>query len=263
MLKGYTFKRQLYPTEAHMRLINMLTGGVDGILDIGDKMKVTYNLNKITISSGVAIIQGNMIEEESSTTIDITGMSKDNGTLSLVIEIDLNKENTEEELKQVSYKVLEGRYDYPSLTKDDIVKEKIGVYQYELARFDTSVAGITDMTDVRTYIDQESNPILKGGICCIEKEHKSTELKDTLFKIAYPEGFNKDNTIVIQIMSRYYGYKMNEQWQFGSYYNSNNCITSSLYDDGIQISNSRECDDIRIIIAKKTTIPIVKASEVS
>ena len=65
----------------------------------------------------------------------------------------MDKENTETELNQVSYKIIKGTSSYPSLTQNDIIANNKGKYQYELARFRTTVNGITDFTDKRTYLD--------------------------------------------------------------------------------------------------------------
>ena len=269
MLKGHTFKKQLYPTEAHMRLINLLTGGLDGILNIGDKMKITHSLNQITISSGVAVIQGNIVEEDSSATIDVTGMGQDYGTLSLVIEIDLNKENTEEELKQVGYKVIQGRYVYPNLTKDDIVKENSGIYQYELARFNTSVIGITEMIDVRTYIDlqtiiNEAQSPQSSSLCYLKKSFKSSAASEAQYKLSYPEGFNKDNSAVVQIATRdSQKSEQQESWSLGTNTEEFAKVNVILENEYIEVKGIKESTDIKILLAKKATIPEVEAREVS
>lgn len=77
----------------------------------------------------------------------------DNAYCKLVIEVDLDKENTESQLNQVSYKIVKSTSGYPNLTQTDIVANNSGIYQYELARFKTNTNGITDFEDKRTYLD--------------------------------------------------------------------------------------------------------------
>ena len=55
---------------------------------------------------------------------------------SLNIEIDLNKQNTEEDFTQAYYKIIKSSSGYPSLTQTDIINNN-GIYQFELARFRT------------------------------------------------------------------------------------------------------------------------------
>ena len=51
-------------------------------------------------------------------------------------------------------KVVEVKVD--SKDKNDIVKNNEGIYQYELARFRTTANGITDLQDMRTFLDFNS-----------------------------------------------------------------------------------------------------------
>ena len=74
----------------------------------------------------------------------------------LVIEIDLDKTNTESDFQQGTYKIVKSASGYPNLTQTNIVKNNAGVYQYELARFKTTSSGITDFQDMRTFLDFDS-----------------------------------------------------------------------------------------------------------
>lgn len=154
----------------------------------------------------------------------------DNAYCKLVIEVDLDKENTESQLNQVSYKIVKSASGYPNLTQTDIVANNSGIYQYELARFKTNTNGITDFEDKRTYLDfatiysqieTEYRAILqelenelakvKDGSAYIFKENIATltgtiempeegkELEGSI-DLDYPTGF--DNTCyVISILS--------------------------------------------------------------
>ena len=118
-----------------------------------DKMQVTYSGSNVTVQDGITCVKGRFIEEDSSKTLNA---GTDTAFCRLVIEIDLSKENTEENLNQVSYKIIKGASDYPALTQTDIVRNNAGVYQFELASFKTSLAGITNFEDKRTYLDFKS-----------------------------------------------------------------------------------------------------------
>ena len=116
-------------------------------------MQVTYSGTNITVQSGAVCIQGRFLEEDTSTSIS-TGT--DTSYCKLVIEIDLDKQNTEQQLLQATYKIVKSSSSYPNLTQNDIVKNNAGIYQYELARFKTSSSGISEFQDMRTFLDFES-----------------------------------------------------------------------------------------------------------
>ncbi len=140
-------------------------------------MEVSYSGNNVTVQDGLACIRGRFAEEDSSTTL-VAGT--DSAYCKLVIEIDLSKENTEDLLVQASYKIVKSTSGYPTLTQTNIVKNKTGIYPYELARFKTSTSGISDFQDMRTFID--FNSIYSA----IEKEYK-TILKDLQTELANAE----------------------------------------------------------------------------
>lgn len=153
MLKGHVFKEQIFESEIFAFFIDTFLSGQCGIGNFGNNMEVTYSGNNVTIQDGLACIRGGFVEEDSSKTISA---GTDAAFCRLVIEIDLSKENTEEALNQVAYKIVKGTSDYPNLTQTDIVKNNAGIYQFELARFKTTSAGITNFEDRRTYLDLDS-----------------------------------------------------------------------------------------------------------
>ena len=116
-------------------------------------MALSYSGSNVTIQSGAVCIQGRFLEEDTASTISA---GTDNAYCKLVVEIDLDKQNTEADFQQGVYKVIKGANSYPSLTQTNIVKNNAGVYQYELARFRTSSNGISDFQDMRTFLDFES-----------------------------------------------------------------------------------------------------------
>lgn len=154
MLKGHVFKEQIFGNQIFALFINTFLNGQNGVSNnYKNAMAVTYSGNSITIDSGAVCIQGRFLEEDTSTEIDA---GTDNNYCKLVIEIDLDKQNTDEQLVQASYKILKSSSGYPALTQSDIVKNNAGVYQYELARFRTSESGIRDFQDMRTFLDFNS-----------------------------------------------------------------------------------------------------------
>ena len=154
MLKGHVFKKQRFGNEIFALFIDTFLNKKCGIAEnYKEKMKVTASGHTLTVASGCVCVRGRFIEEDTSTSIS-TGT--DTAYCKLVVEIDLSKENTDDELLQVNYKVLKGTSAYPNLTQTDIVANNKGVYQYELAQFKTTTAGITDLVDKRTYLDFSS-----------------------------------------------------------------------------------------------------------
>lgn len=154
MLKGHVFKRQVFGNQIFALFIDTFLNGKCGISDrYGEKMQVTYNGSTLYVNSGCACIKGRFLEEDTNTEI-VAGT--ENAFCKLVIEIDLDKENTDENLLQATYKVVKSTSNYPSLTQTDIVRNNSGVYQFELAQFKTTASGITDFVDRRSYLDFNS-----------------------------------------------------------------------------------------------------------
>ena len=151
MLKGHVFSKQLFGNPIFALFINTFLNGKNGISNnYKNGMQVTYSGSTLTVNSGAVCIQGRFLEEDTSTPV-ATGTN--NAYCKLVIEIDLDKQNTESQLNQASYKVITSTSGYPNLTQTNIVKNNSGIYQYELARFKTSASGITDFQDMRTFLD--------------------------------------------------------------------------------------------------------------
>ncbi len=142
MLKGHVFSKQLFGHPIFALFINTFLNGENGVSDnYKNGMKVTYNQNILNIDSGAVCIQGRFLEEDVSTSITA---GTDTAYCKLVIEIDLDKQNTESEFVQGTYKIVKGTNAYPELTQTNIVKNNAGIYQYELARFKTGANGISE-----------------------------------------------------------------------------------------------------------------------
>lgn len=154
MLKGHVFDEQYFSNQIFALFINTFLNGRNGVSDnYKNGMNVTYNGSTVTIDSGSAIVQGRPVEEDTETSLEA---GTDIAYCKLVIEIDLDKENTETECNQLAYKIVKSASAYPSLTQTNIVKNNSGIYQYELARFKTGASGITDFQDMRTFLDFDS-----------------------------------------------------------------------------------------------------------
>ena len=147
MLKGHVFKNQIFGNQIFALFIDTFLGQTSGIVNYENNMDVTQNGNILIVNSGCVCIRGRFLEEDTSTEV-VAGT--DNAYCKLVIEIDLDKQNTQTEFAQATYKIVKSTTEYPSLTQTDIVASNSGVYQYELAQFRTSAGGITDFVDKRT-----------------------------------------------------------------------------------------------------------------
>lgn len=154
MLKGHVFKEQVFENQIFALFINTFLNGQNGIsTDYKNGMEITYSGNTLTIQSGAVCVQGRLLEEDTSTDI---AAGTDNAYCKLVLEIDLDKQNTETKFTQATYKIIKGTNSYPELTQTNIVKNNAGIYQYELARFRTTSNGITDFQDMRTFLEFNS-----------------------------------------------------------------------------------------------------------
>ena len=156
MLKGENYTNQLYESYASRLAINTMINGECGIIDnYGNKMEVTYNNNIVTISNGMAVVKGGLIRETTYTTLNAT--LTDGLYYSVVLEIDLSQTNTRQEFNQGSFKLLSNNGSYPTLQQDDIsLNTNSGIYQMELARFQTSASAITNFADTRKILSYNS-----------------------------------------------------------------------------------------------------------
>lgn len=154
MLKGHVFSKQLFGNPIFALFINTFLNGTNGVSNnYKNGMKPTASGSTVTIDSGAVCIQGRFLEEDTYTSVPV---GTESAYCKLVIEIDLDKENTDSEFSQGIYKIVKSNSSYPNLTQTNIVKNVSGIYQYELARFKTSASGITEFQDMRTYLDFDS-----------------------------------------------------------------------------------------------------------
>ena len=177
MLKGHVFSKQIFGNPIFALFINTFLNGKNGVSNnYKNGMSLSYSGSTVTVNSGAVCIQGRFLEEDTSTPV---AAGTDSSYCKLVIEINLDLENTESEFNQASYKVVKSSSGYPSLTQSNIVKNNAGIYQYELARFRTTTSGITNFQDMRTFLDFDSI------YDAIQNEYKTVlqELQDELANV--------------------------------------------------------------------------------
>lgn len=154
MLKGHIFENQIFGNPIFAVFVNTFLAGENGIISgFGNNMAVSTNGFDLTIQSGVCCVQGRFLQEDTSTTITAGSTPS---YARLVIEIDLDKVNTENDFQQGYYKIITNSSAYPNLTQTDIVNNVSGVYQFPIGRFQISSNGISNYADERTYLDFDS-----------------------------------------------------------------------------------------------------------
>lgn len=171
MIKGQTYSSQLFENWAYRLTFDTILNGNNGVLEqYGNKMQVTATNNNIVVGSGLAVIQGGIIENTSDLTL--VPQLQANEYYRVVVEIDMSQTNTESEFNQGSIKLISNSGGYPALTKQDTI-QGTGIYQYELARFQTTSSAIQNLTDTRTYLNYNSlyqelrnaiDDVIQGGI---------------------------------------------------------------------------------------------------
>ena len=153
MLKGDVFEYQEFENQIFALFIHLFMNKANGVArSYKNAMNVTYSGHTVTIDNGACLVQGRFLEEDSSTIID-TGI--ETAFCKLVVEIDLDKTNTEEDFNQGTYRIVKDSSAYPTLIQEDTAGTNQGKYQYELARFKISDGVVTEFQDKRTYIEDQ------------------------------------------------------------------------------------------------------------
>ena len=159
MLKGHVFEYQQFQHQIFAIFIHLFMNKANGVArSYKNAMNITYSGHTVTVDKGACIVQGRVLEEDASTTID-AGI--ETAFCKLVVEIDLDKVNTITDFNQGTYRVVKGESAYPNLTQEDTAGTNAGKYQYELARFKISNGSVTEFQDKRTYIEDQ---LKYGGI---------------------------------------------------------------------------------------------------
>ena len=176
MIVGHTFELQTFEVEAFSAFVNLFLNESSGIIR---GCEITANGKNIFINEGLMIIAGRIIEIKGQEKREINTK----GYHVLIVEINLNAQNTEEKLNQVNIRTIYGNDGYKTILKEDI-NNKGKTYQFELARFryDDVQNRIIDLKVANTRIEYKN--ILK----ILEEEVKKIKTgAETVLKSTFDE----------------------------------------------------------------------------
>ena len=176
MIVGHTFELQTFEVEAFSAFVNLFLNESSGIIR---GCEITANGKNIFINEGLMIIAGRIIEIKGQEKREINTK----GSHVLIVEINLNAQNTEEKLNQVNIRTIYGNDGYKTTLKEDI-NNKGKTYQFELARFryDDVQNRIIDLKVANTRIEYKN--ILK----ILEEEVKKIKTgAETVLKSTFDE----------------------------------------------------------------------------
>lgn len=176
MIVGHTFELQTFEVEAFSAFVNLFLNESSGIIR---GCEITANGKNIFINEGLMIIAGRIIEIKGQEKREINTK----GYHVLIVEINLNAQNTEEKLNQVNIRTIYGNDGYKTTLKEDI-NNKGKTYQFELARFryDDVQNRIIDLKVANTRIEYKN--ILK----ILEEEVKKIKTgAETVLKSTFEE----------------------------------------------------------------------------
>lgn len=146
MVKGETYDKQLFESDAFRHFINIFLNKQSGVTK---GCEITKDTQNITVAAGCFVIQGGLLKETTGTD---NAIPTEAGYYKLVYEIDLSKTNNKDEFKQGSYKFVKAIGDYPKLTQEDL-DEGGTIYQLPFCQFRITEEGIQDFADIRTKIN--------------------------------------------------------------------------------------------------------------
>lgn len=275
MIKGFRFTNQLANAEVDARIHQEFLNKNDGIFY---GMELSYTNSSITIAEGLCEIAGRPIAVIDSETVAV---STESLYCLLILEIDLSKESTKDTFNQASFKLLTSSTSYPTVTQQDINKYSgtDTVYQLEFARFRSGSTGISEFKDTRQFLNFDGiytqiKADCKSVIDQIKQELASVEdgslylLKANMAVITgtasfdtngnatvnYPEGFTKNNCVVISFMTE--GIGAAKALAAGSTFDSANMIVGSV-PKSITLSDSHINISIRNISIINDSNPAV------
>lgn len=149
MLRGHTYSEQVFANKVFRLFIDTFLNKNSGIIQ---GCSLSNTTNSVTVGQGYLCIRGGFIEVVGDETIEVNASD---AYCKLICELDLSKENTESDFEQVKFKIITGATAYPNLTQEDVFNSG-NIYQIELAQFKTSVTGISEFKDIRTFLEFES-----------------------------------------------------------------------------------------------------------
>lgn len=148
-VRGITFDKQKMKSGDHALEVNYYYSGNMGVMK---GMAVTEDVNgDLVVADGYALACGRLFASMGDTTVTVPEVTS--GTLYsiLVFEIDLTKTNTTSVFEQGDFKVISDAGGYPTLTQQDLTDGGT-LHQTELARFENSIGGISNLTDTRSML---------------------------------------------------------------------------------------------------------------
>lgn len=146
MVRGETYDKQLFESEAFRHFINIFLNKQSGVTK---GCELSKNSQSIVIGTGSFVIQGGFLKEVTGTENEIPSEA---GYYKLVYEIDLSKTNTKNEFKQGNYKFVKALGDYPQLTQEDL-DDGGNIYQLPFCQFRITELGLQDFKDLRKFIE--------------------------------------------------------------------------------------------------------------
>lgn len=174
MVKGETYNKQLFESEAFRHFINVFTNKQTGITK---GCEITQDSQNITIEKGYFFILGGLLRETTGTANEIPSEA---GYYKLVYEIDLSKINQKDAFNQGSYKFVKSLGEYPALTQEDLDNNGT-VYQMPFCQFRITDQGLQDFKDIRQFVNYGIYE-KKGQILYESEEgtNKDVTLNDTV-----------------------------------------------------------------------------------
>ena len=148
MLRGHVFQSQIFANEIFGLFIDTF---LEGNMGVTNGCELSNTTTSVTIGEGCFCVKGRFLQIIGNETVSISN----NGYYSLICEIDLTQENTNENFNQGSIKAISGNNTYPTLVQQNINTGGT-MYQYEFARFRKTDNGIIDFSDRRTFLDISS-----------------------------------------------------------------------------------------------------------
>lgn len=152
MINGITFQEQLI-TSANMAhfmwtFLNKTNGVTKGCAVSAEEFSVY-------VQSGYFIVFGRMVQIIGTEEIAAPEVEAGELYCKMVFEIDLTKENTEEQFNQGYFKVLSSPDAYPDVTQQDLDAGGT-LYQLPFCQFTVSVSGIDNFHDLRNIINLDT-----------------------------------------------------------------------------------------------------------
>lgn len=138
MISGITFDEQTIKSADMANLVKKFSGGQSGITR---GCTITSDSSNMYISEGYLLIQGRQIRVTGTHTVPLETVTTGELYCSVVLELDMSKENTETQLNQLSLKTITSSSGYPTLMQQDLEENPEGTYQYLLAKYHVSISG--------------------------------------------------------------------------------------------------------------------------